>query len=35
MVNAPTPEEVVTAFIASVEAKDLEASLRLVTDDVS
>ena len=35
MVNAPMPEDVVTAFIAAVEAKDLEAALRLVTDDVS
>lgn len=29
-----TPEAVVNAFIAAIEAKDLDAALALVTDDV-
>lgn len=31
----PTPDEVVDAFIAAVEAKDVDAALALLTDDVS
>lgn len=31
----PTPAEVVDAFLAAVAAKDIDAALALVTDDVS